>query len=136
MGSGFFFNEVLLLLLLLQRARCLIANPSPAFSLAVSLSLSFNLLSRPVTPAYLFFQLRGYNTAVTGDDGVERDTAINEAADMLGEHIRKGSFLVNLLVICTLFFVVVVVVATVGVRVCTRTQYPRSSRSYARYNTR
>ncbi|CAM9379712.1 unnamed protein product [Ectocarpus sp. 4 AP-2014] len=30
------------------------------------------------------FQLRGYNTAVTGDDGVERDTAINEAADMLG----------------------------------------------------
>lgn len=30
-------------------------------------------------------QLRGYNTAVTGDDGVERDTAINEAADMLGQ---------------------------------------------------
>eukprot|EP00903_Cladosiphon_okamuranus_P009187 g8774.t2 len=30
------------------------------------------------------FQLRAYNTPVTGDDGVEKDTAINEAVDMLG----------------------------------------------------
>lgn len=32
-----------------------------------------------------WYQFRGYNTAVTGDDGVARDTPINEASDMLGE---------------------------------------------------
>lgn len=32
-------------------------------------------------------QFRAYNTPVTGDDGVERDTAINEAQGILGELI-------------------------------------------------